>query len=105
MHLTKKIQTKEAFEMQINVFYDAFLCQRGIIEEAQLHAHRTYLQAMLQRTEAHETTANELRDLEIVLQQHGVAPVSDNVQRWGQERLGRKGGAGLWSIVLLLRAD
>ena len=105
VRLTKDFQMREAFEIQADVLHDAFLRQRGITEEAQLHAHSAHLQATLQRTEAREATADELRDLEAMLQQHGVAPVSESVQRWGQERLGRKGGAGLWSIVSSFRAD
>ena len=105
MRLTKDFQMREAFEIQADVLHDACLRQRGITEEAQLRAHSAHLQATLQRTEAREATADELRDLEAMLQQHGVAPVSDSVQRWGQDRLGRKGGAGLWSIASSFRAD
>ena len=50
-------------------------------------------------------TEAELVDLETMLKQRGIAPVSDSVMRWGQARVGRVSGGGLWSIVNSFRAD
>ena len=105
VRMTKDFQMREVFETQADALHDAFFYRRGITEKAQFEGHSDHLHATLQRTEAREATADELRDLEVMLQQHGVAPVSDSVMRWGQERVGRKGGGGLWSIVSSFRAD
>ena len=105
MRSTKEFQTREAFEIQADALHDAFLDKRGITEEVQLHGHHAHLQASLMRTDAREPTYEELQDLEAMLQQHGVAPVSDSVLRWGQARVGHSAGGGLWTIVSSVRAD
>jgi hypothetical protein len=105
VRLTKDFQTRETFEIQADDRHDAFLNNRGISEESQLAAHRAHLRASLLRTDAREPAEEEYQDLQAMLQQHGAAPVSDSVRRWGQDRVGRKAGGGLWTIISSFRAD
>ena len=105
VRMTKEFQMREAFEIEADKLHDALLSRRGITQEAQLLGHRIHLQTSLFQTEARQPSEEEFRDLEAMLQQRGVAPVSDSVQRWGQERVGRKAGVGLWTIVSSFRAD
>ena len=96
---------RELFEVEADALHDAFLHKRGVTEEAQLQDHRAHLKAFLLRKEARSVTDDEFRDLQAMRQQHGVAPVSDSVKQWGQERVGRKQGGGLWTIISSFRAD
>ena len=44
-------------------------------------------------------------DLEAMLQQRGIAPISDNVMRWGEKKTGKVYVSGMCSIVNAFRAD
>jgi hypothetical protein len=105
VRMTKDFQLRETFEIEADKLHDALLSRRGITEESQLMGHRIHLQTFLLQSETRQPSEEEIRDLELMLQQRGVAPVSDSVQRWGQERVGRKAGVGLWTIVSSFRAD
>ena len=105
VRLTKDFQARESFEIQADTRHDEFLSSRGISQDSQLAAHRAHLHASLLQKEAREPTEAEHQDLQTMLQQHGVAPVSDSVRRWGQDRVGRKAGGGLWTIISSFRAD
>jgi hypothetical protein len=105
VRLTKDFQTREAFELQADELHDVFLNHRGISEESQLISHRAHLCASMLQSCHREPTEAEYNDLRCMLQQHGVAPVSDSVHRWGQDKVGRKAGGGLWTIISSFRAD
>ena len=74
-------------------------------EEKHLGAHLKHLQHRLMTTESRVASEVELKDIEIMLSQQGVKPVSDSVNTWGEKQTAKKGGGGLWSIVTSFRAD
>jgi len=105
VRLTKEFQLREAFETLADDLHDAFMQTHGITQEMQIDAHRKQLQQHLMTTEARVASEVELQDIEIMLSQRGVKPVSDSVNAWGEKQTAKRGGGGLWTIVASFRAD
>ena len=105
VRLTKEFQRREAFEKQADDLHDCFMRTQRITEEKHLGAHLKHLQHHLMTTEFRVASEVELKDIEIMLSQRGVKPVSDSVNAWGEKQTAKKGGGGLWSIVTSFRAD
>ena len=105
VRLTKEFQRREAFEKQADDLHDCFMRSQGITEEKHLGDHLKHLQHHLMTTEFRDASEVELKDIEIMLSQRGVKPVSASVNAWGEKQTAKKGGGGLWSIVTSFRAD
>ena len=57
------------------------------------------------RTQGGPPTHAELEDLELLLRQRGVAPVSDSAAAWLREKRGAASSVGLLTLVASFRTD
>ena len=93
------------FEEKADRLHDAFLNSRGVDENQHIKAHHEHLARQLRSTENRVPTAYELEDVAHMLNQRGVAPVSDSVMKWAQQQTGRSSGFGLTAILDAFRRD
>ena len=71
-----------------------------VLEDHRQHLHRTQM-----CTHGRPLSDDELQDLETMLRQRGVAPISYSAAAWLREKQGASSGAGLLTLMASYRAD
>ena len=79
IRLQQDFKARSTFESTADALHDALLLSRGITEEMQIREHHDHFKAVLVEKEQRQATDAELQDISTMLQQRGVAPVSDSV--------------------------
>ena len=105
VRLQADFKHRTTFEREADRLHDSFLTQRGINEMEHLRAHYDHFSRNVCATEARAATPLELEDISNMLNQRGVAPVSDSVIAWAHAQRGRSSGLGMTAIVDAFRRD
>ena len=105
MRLQPAFKSRCSFEEKADQLHDAFLLSRGVDQQEHVQAHQQHLAQQLRAKDNRDPTAYELEDIAHMLNQRGVAPVSDSVMKWAQQKTGRSSGLGLTAIVEAFRRD
>ena len=93
------------FEERADQQHDAFLLARGVDPHEHIEAHQRHFAQQLRAKDDRDPTAYELEDVAHMLNQRGVAPVSDSVMRWARGTIGASSSMGLTAIVDAFRRD
>ena len=102
--LTREFAARSNFESKADYMFAAFLQKCGMSMESLVQAHENHFKATVAKEEGREASHAELVDLHAMMTATGVAPVSDSIVSYSQQRVGQK-TAGLWSFVASFRAD
>ena len=102
--LTKEFAARSVFEHKADAMFAAFLAKRGITLEELMQAHEKHFADTAAAKENRAATAEELLDLRGMLSASGVAPVSESITSFAQQKAGDK-SAGLWNFVASFRAE
>ena len=102
--LTREFAARSAFESKADDMFVDFLQKRGMSVESLGQAHEKHFKAMVAKEERREVSEAELVDLHAMLAARGVAPISDSIASYAQQKAGLK-TAGLWSFVASFRAE
>ena len=102
--LTREFAARSAFESKADDMFVDFLQKRGMSVESLGQAHEKHFKAMVAKEERREVSEAELVDLHAMLAAKGVAPISDSIASYAQQKAGLK-TAGLWSFVASFRAE
>jgi hypothetical protein len=93
------------FEEKADRLHDAFLQGHRVDEQDHIRAHRENFARQLRAAESREPTAYEVDDIAHMLNQRGVAPVSERIFAWARQQTGRTSGLGMTAIVDAFRRD
>ena len=78
IRLQSGFKVRSAFEAKADDLHDQFFKNRGISEVMHIQEHRLHLQRATQARENRPATEHELHDVESMLKQRGVAPMSES---------------------------
>ena len=88
--LTREFTARSAVESKADDMFADFLPNRGMSVEALVQAHKKHFKAAVAKEEHQEASEAELVDLHGMLITKGVAPVSDSIATYSQQRVGQK---------------
>ena len=84
--------------------FAAFLAKHRLTMETLVEEHGKHFARVTATKESREVSEEELKDLRAMLTAESVAPVSDSVTSYAQQKAGQK-TAGPWTFVASLRAQ
>ena len=101
----KEFQARSLFEAKADSLHDLFLREAGISAEDHLQAHRQHFAEGLWAREQRTPDSHEIEDLGAMLSHRGVLPVSDSMNSWLHDKVGKKSGLGITALLAACKRD
>lgn len=96
---SQEFRCRTSFESVADSNHDAFLVRNGVTQQQQVDDHKRHLESYLAAVEGRGATSDELKDIEFMLSQRGVAPVSDSVKLWITGSTEAKSQTNFWTMM------
>ena len=101
----KEFHARSLFEAKADSLHDLFLRDAGISAEDHLQAHRQHFAEGLWAREQRTPDSHEIEDLAAMLSHRGVLPVSDSMNSWLHDKVGKKSGLGITALLAACKRD
>ena len=101
----KEFHARSIFEANADKLHDLFLKQHSISEEDHLAAHQQHFKDSLWSREKRGPDTHEVNDLSAMMRHKGVLPVSDSMNAWLHDKVGKKSGLGITALLAACRRD
>ena len=102
---SQEFRCRSSFEGLADSHHDAFLESMGASQSQQVDDHKRHLDAYVTAAHGRAATIEELQDVEFMLSQRGVAPLSDSVKTWVTGTTGRQSQANFWTIMSSFKSN